>query len=70
MGRRLGWASRMIVTEETARRIADALERLEKALPQIDYRGSWNVDPARCRACGLPHLPTPCLPPGYAKGGL
>ncbi len=54
----------MIVTEETARRIADALERLEKKLPKPESEpkasGPW------CPICGGAHSKIYCM----KRGGL
>jgi len=61
----------MMVSEETAKRIAKALERLADAAErqQIDYRGSPlqpPLNPGQCYYCGGYHngLQCPSLRPG------
>ncbi len=64
----------MIVTEETARRIADALERLERNLPYIDYRGHLPKPVAAlysCEHCGSPQHHSLACPIHLSRlGGL
>jgi hypothetical protein len=60
-----------IVSEETARRIADSLERIERSLeamklpPNKDYVRGSDLPLVGCAYCGGPHPSASC-----GKGGL